>query len=52
LLYAETKGAAVLAWGEFSKPEQRKAVADLKAACPSRSPRATSPEPDRHRVAA
>jgi hypothetical protein len=30
-LYAENKGAAVPAWGEWSKPEQRKAVADLKA---------------------
>ncbi|UOF15585.1 hypothetical protein IEQ11_02655 [Lysobacter capsici] len=32
-LYAETdtKGAAFLTWGELSKPEQHKAVADLKA---------------------
>ncbi|MFQ6309273.1 hypothetical protein [Lysobacter capsici] len=32
-LYAQTntKGAAALTWGELSKPEQRKAVADLKA---------------------
>jgi transcriptional regulator with XRE-family HTH domain len=29
-LYAETKGAAVLTRGDLSKPEQRKAVADLK----------------------
>jgi hypothetical protein len=30
-LYVETKGAAVLTWAEWSKPEQRQAVADLKA---------------------